>query len=666
MFALLLSLSLFALSQSSLESAMDLACSAEFALAKSAFQSLIDEQTTDPDQLILNAKAYHSLGNLAALETQFVLAGHHHAMGKASHPTTLPPLALRHQAKEPCNNIGDIFWVSSFVKKTMFDELGEVIDLTSAPSHDGGDGGDDSLPASLSKKQLKEIINAHTSLGTQLEDSGLVELAMLHFQKAEVIQDTVDASDSTLKVRNSLMVPVAYDSVEDVAATRAKLESKVSELHAGAVVHKTVTLPSLNQLSMPGTFYLIYMGYNDASVMTKIRNSYVHMFPKIQSKLPSPPTPLTPPTPSNGQKKIKIGFVSAYFRQHSICKLFCPIITSLNPDKYETHVFSSTSRKDGYTTNLQSNVHKFHDMGGFLLHNRNAVTAAELDILIYLDIGMDSGTDTWAYSRLAPVQMVTWGHPSTTGFAHMDYFLSSDSFHDNQGNDFERYAEQLIVLDSLSYLFEYPNHIPATIQSEGAYPRSELGIKASDTVFLVPQSLQKFHPSFDTVLHGILSADDSYVLVVIYDASKPLWKERLSDRFLRVMGSAIHSRITFVPSVAPNDFFRIISMSDILLDPYPFGGGVTTLEAFSLCKPVVTLPSAQSVPMLTKGMLDDVASELIASTEEEYVSTAVRLATDRKVRESLEKTICEKTRGKVYDNHAVVGEFEAMIARLLN
>ena len=43
-------------------------------------------------------------------------------------------------------------------------------------------------------------------------------------------------------------------------------------------------------------------------------------------------------------------------------------------------------------------------------------------------------------------------------------------------------------------------------------------------------------------------------------------------------------------------------MADVVLDPFPFGGGVTTLEAFSVCSPVVTAPNLQTVPRLAAGM----------------------------------------------------------------
>lgn len=42
---------------------------------------------------------------------------------------------------------------------------------------------------------------------------------------------------------------------------------------------------------------------------------------------------------------------------------------------------------------------------------------------------MDPSTAMWAASRLAPIQACLWGHPTTTGMAHMDYFISSDGYH---------------------------------------------------------------------------------------------------------------------------------------------------------------------------------------------------------------------------------------------
>lgn len=126
------------------------------------------------------------------------------------------------------------------------------------------------------------------------------------------------------------------------------------------------------------------------------------------------------------------------------------------------------------------------------------------------------------------------------------------------------------------------------------------------------------------------------------------------------------AKVVFVPTVSPSDFHRIIAASDVLLDPYPFGGGVTTLEAFGACKAVVTFPGAQNVPQLTAGMYGMMGGEaesiLVAGSVEEYVATAVRLGGDKAERERVEKLVCEG-RGSVYDDDEVVREFEGIVKR---
>jgi protein O-GlcNAc transferase len=53
-------------------------------------------------------------------------------------------------------------------------------------------------------------------------------------------------------------------------------------------------------------------------------------------------------------------------------------------------------------------------------------------VLVYLDVGMEPSTVVWASARLAPIQICVWGHPTTTGLQHMDYFMSSQLFHNSR------------------------------------------------------------------------------------------------------------------------------------------------------------------------------------------------------------------------------------------
>ena len=68
-------------------------------------------------------------------------------------------------------------------------------------------------------------------------------------------------------------------------------------------------------------------------------------------------------------------------------------------------------------------------VGNFLLSNRVEVTSRRVDALIFLDYGLDPSTRMWAASRLAPLQLVTWGHPSTSGLPSLDHFLLAERFY---------------------------------------------------------------------------------------------------------------------------------------------------------------------------------------------------------------------------------------------
>jgi predicted O-linked N-acetylglucosamine transferase (SPINDLY family) len=57
----------------------------------------------------------------------------------------------------------------------------------------------------------------------------------------------------------------------------------------------------------------------------------------------------------------------------------------------------------------------------------------------------------------------------------------------------------------------------------------------------------------------------------------------------------------WVASLSPQEYVSLLAAGDVMLDPFPFGGGVTTLESLAVCTPVVTLPPSQSVPQLAAG-----------------------------------------------------------------
>jgi glycosyltransferase involved in cell wall biosynthesis len=182
-------------------------------------------------------------------------------------------------------------------------------------------------------------------------------------------------------------------------------------------------------------------------------------------------------------------------------------------------------------------------------------------------------------------------------------------------------------------------------------------------IILCPQHLPKFHPSFDEVLLGALVRYPESVVVTIGLEKKYQWRRTLTQRWRNYlaevyrlahrnsessMGDAdevlfidnVIARIRWLPSLSPSEYLLLLSVGDVMVDPFPFGGGVTTLESLAVCTPVVTYPSRQTVPELAAGMLrklalpSSVSAALIVNSVEEYIESIGLLLAERRLQET--------------------------------
>jgi predicted O-linked N-acetylglucosamine transferase (SPINDLY family) len=88
-------------------------------------------------------------------------------------------------------------------------------------------------------------------------------------------------------------------------------------------------------------------------------------------------------------------------------------------------------------------------------------------------------------------------------------------------------------------------------------------------------------------------------------------------------------RVEFIPMMPMPRYLREHHRVDIALDPFPYGGGTTTCDALWMGVPVITLAGQTAVGRAGVSLLNNVGlPEFIASSPEEYLSIATRLAGD--------------------------------------
>src|SRR3979409_696472 len=100
---------------------------------------------------------------------------------------------------------------------------------------------------------------------------------------------------------------------------------------------------------------------------------------------------------------------------------------------------------------------------------RRAILDDAPHVLIFPEIGMDKVSAQLAAQRLAPVQCASWGHPVTSGFPTIDYFISSDLMEPRGAAN--HYSEKLIRLPNLSIYYEPADVPPVEID------RAQLGMR---------------------------------------------------------------------------------------------------------------------------------------------------------------------------------------------
>ncbi|HEY9745203.1 MAG TPA: tetratricopeptide repeat protein [Oculatellaceae cyanobacterium] len=452
-------------------------------------------------------------------------------------------------------------------------------------------------------------------------------------EEAEAIYDQLIAESPNrldYHLAKALCIPILYPSVEAINTCRATLEQRLQALRGQKFEFLGASKTA---------FYLSYHGKNDRAIMEALAE-------------------LTMPYLSQGETvspcwnvKPRIGFISAFMHEgHTIGKLNRGIIRNFSRDLFDVFVFS-VGKLHQY-----NEVGDEHPMDEYILISekdleqaKRSIIEKNLDILFYLDIGMDTMTLSLAHGRLARIQCVTWGHPDTTGLKTIDYFVSSKLIEPENAQ--EHYTEELFLLDNL------PTYYYAPPKFECHTVRSILGIADTETIYLCPQSIFKLHPEFDPILGEILRRDPNGRLVLL-SATAEKANQDLMERF-RTSIPDVAARILLPPRLLRQDFLALLFSAGVMLDPIHFGGGNTTFEALSYGTPIITMPGEFMRGRVTYGCYQKMGyTELVAKTPEEYINLAVRLGTDPAERQRVQQEILSRC-GVLYEDASAVRELEA-------
>ncbi len=334
--------------------------------------------------------------------------------------------------------------------------------------------------------------------------------------------------------------------------------------------------------------------------------------------------PTTEPVSHENQpdpaRRLRVGYVSADFRKHSVAYFIEPLLKGHDRARFEVYCYSGVSAPDEVTRRLRASADCWRDIHAVSDDEVvQQVSRDRIDILVDLS-GHTEGNRLCVFHRKpSPVQITYLGYPNTTGLSTMDYRLT-DSLADPEGNADAWYSERLVRLPGGFLCYAPPDSAPPVADSQGSESRRPLTFGSFN-------HLAKITPQVVATWSAILNNVSGSCLLVKNEA---LGNSQARDNYYRLFEEhgVPHERVTLrgmTNSLA--EHLAMYRQVDVALDTFPYNGATTTCEALWMGVPVVTLSGKTHASRVGASILSQAGlSEFVASDGDEYIRIAVTLA----------------------------------------
>jgi predicted O-linked N-acetylglucosamine transferase (SPINDLY family) len=320
--------------------------------------------------------------------------------------------------------------------------------------------------------------------------------------------------------------------------------------------------------------------------------------------------------PKGPAKTLKVGFVSAAFREHSLTYFFEPVLTHLAQlPTLSLYAYCASSLQDAATQRLQEKFHFWHNVDSFddqALADK--IRTDGIDILVDLD-GHTSGNRLLVFARKpAPIQMSWLGYLATTGLCAIDYYLADACL--LPSNQFAwQFTEKIVQLPvnasfSPSPLAPAINALPALHNGYLTFACFNRSSKITSGVVALWCQILKVLPSSKMLLGGTAN-DDSYENLLTWFAQNGVMQERL----------------IFYPRTDMQTYLTLHHEVDLCLDTFPSNGVTTTCHAAWMGVPTLCLEGDRLASRGAQALMAHLdLNNMIAADVESYVRQACYFA----------------------------------------
>lgn len=327
-------------------------------------------------------------------------------------------------------------------------------------------------------------------------------------------------------------------------------------------------------------------------------------------------------------ERIKVGYLSADFRQHAMFNVAYGLIGCHDKNKFEVTCYSRNETDDVFTKIFENNVEHFERVKDLSYSElAEKIHDDKIDILVDLS-GHSSGNALPALAyKPAPLQLSGLGYMATTGMKTIDYFIT-DQIVDPVGEHDKYFSEKLLYL---------PSQFCYAKNSDASKPESAPCVKNGYVTFGTICRYSKINDDMLNIWKMILERVPTAKLVMRAQEFASL--QTVSQLYSRMKEIGFNmDNVSFFPAV--DRYLEKIKDLDLILDAFPYVGGSTTLDAIYMGVPVLTLYSERRSTRFGLSILTNIGlKDLAVNSVEDYINRAVGLASDTETLDVLHKNL---------------------------
>ncbi len=357
--------------------------------------------------------------------------------------------------------------------------------------------------------------------------------------------------------------------------------------------------------------------------------------------------------PINKNKKIKIGYISADFRNHPVSFLLARVIELHDKSKFEIYAYSLKSEEDEMTLRLKKAFDKFiyigdlKDSEAINLIRKNNINIA-IDLMGYTK---NARVNLFA-KRVAPKQISFLGYPGTTGGDAIDYLIADKNIISKKLSKF--YSENILYMPNTSLPFDNTIEI-----EEKDISRKDYGLPEEKFILAAFHRIEKINPKVLDLWSTVLTKLDKAVLWI--QEPIPFAKKNLFYEFNN--RGISEDKIYFAKKTKNlSDHLLRHKLADVFIDTFFYSSHSTGIFSLWSGLPVVTIKGLNFASRVIPSLLENLSlTELVANDNKEFIRIITNLYEKKELLKKIkDKLEIQKKKNKIFNSEFFVRELEKL------